>query len=106
MNKTNLTIHSLRKQGYKVRACIKRFSKTDYLTVSQKRLQKNPNDFLFLQKDLVGALRAPKGGYYGVEITTPEGKELRGEAYCSPRDPFNRKLGMTISLNRAFNSQN
>ena len=45
---------------------------------------------------------SPKGGLTEVEIRTPDGKELKGKAECSRKDTFNRKLGLTIAVNRAL----
>lgn len=44
------------------------------------------------------------GGSTVVQITTPDGVELRGEAVCSTKDAFNKKLGTQIALGRALTS--
>lgn len=44
----------------------------------------------------------PRGGSTKVELKTPEGRELTGYSSCSSKDPFNRKLGLKIALNRAL----
>ena len=44
----------------------------------------------------------PRVGSTKVELKTPEGKELIGSSYCSRKDPFNRKLGLRIAINRAL----
>ncbi len=44
----------------------------------------------------------PHGGTTRVEITTPEGKELVGEARCSNQDNYSKKIGVAIALGRAF----
>lgn len=45
----------------------------------------------------------PRGGETRIEITTPNGETLNGVARCSDKDSFNRKLGVSIALGRAFN---
>lgn len=44
------------------------------------------------------------GGSTVVEITTPNGVEITGEAVCSTKDSFNKKLGTQIALGRALTS--
>lgn len=72
----NPTVHEMRKAGYKVRVIHQR--------------EKNPDQTL-----------ASKGGKTTVEITTPEGVELRGIAQCSKKEGFNRKKGLRIAIGRA-----
>ena len=42
------------------------------------------------------------GGKTVVEITTPEGEQLIGEAECSIKDQFNRKRGLQVAIGRCF----
>jgi hypothetical protein len=43
------------------------------------------------------------GGYTKVELTTPDAKvTVTGEAECSAKDNFNRKIGNSIALGRAL----
>jgi hypothetical protein len=37
-----------------------------------------------------------------IELTSPEGKDSTGIAYCSKQDQWNRKLGNRIALGRAL----
>jgi phage gp16-like protein len=37
-----------------------------------------------------------------IELTSPEGKDSTGTAYCSKVDQWNRKLGNRIALGRAL----
>ncbi len=46
----------------------------------------------------------PKGGLTTVSIKFPSGKEIYGEARCSHKDPFNRKEGVSLAIERAFDS--
>jgi hypothetical protein len=43
-----------------------------------------------------------KGGLTIVEITTPDGKSLRGESLCSYKDGYCRKFGVQAALQRAL----
>jgi len=42
------------------------------------------------------------GGRTIVQIKTPEGQELEGEAICSKEDNYNKKLGVSIAIGRAL----
>ncbi len=44
----------------------------------------------------------PTGGYTMVEITDPDGTTVIGEAECSVKENFCRKLGLRIALSRAM----
>ena len=70
------SIKQLRQSGYKVR-------------VHHKR-------------ELVGESLSPLGGATKVEITTPDGKNLVGEAFCSKKDNYNKKVGAAIAIGRAL----
>lgn len=86
----NLTVKSLRQQGYKVRVLHHR----DYAYVHP------PEKF-----DRVKRLMQ-KGGKTEVQILSPDGKSSEGIALCSPKDNYNKKLGVKIALNRAINNLN
>ena len=43
-----------------------------------------------------------RGGKTRIEVRTPSGEELVGEAICSNEDNWNRKLGNSIALGRAL----
>lgn len=74
-----MTIHDLRKNGYKVRVLHHR---------------KHDNRIL-------GAVKA-KGGMTIVQITTPDGQDLEGRARCSNKDLYNKKLGVKVAVGRAL----
>jgi hypothetical protein len=39
-----------------------------------------------------------------VEITTPDGRDISGTANCRGDERFDRRLGLTIAIGRAFSS--
>ena len=43
-----------------------------------------------------------KGGTTEIQITTPEGIDVSGKSKCSPKDNYNKKLGVRIALGRAL----
>jgi hypothetical protein len=83
-----LTIQKLRKAGFKVRVLHER-----HYEVPPTRMSR---------MDQSRRLSA-KGGYTRIEVSTPN-KEITvvGEAYCSLKDSFNRKLGNSVALGRAL----
>jgi hypothetical protein len=81
------TVQSLRKAGNKVRVI-------HYRAVSKRKL--------LPAKEVDPTILKPKGGKTVVDITTPDGKELTGEAVCSNKDSFNRKMGLAIAVGRAL----
>lgn len=71
------TIEQLRKSGYKVRVIHDTLNNDDpYYDLADR--------------------------YTRIEILDPEGNEWIGEARCSIKDNYNRKLGNKIALNRAL----
>jgi hypothetical protein len=78
-----MTVHDLRKNGYKVR--VLHFRKWD---------------------DRVLAELYPKGGSTVVQITTPEGENFQATALCSNEDRYNKKIGVKIALGRIKNKLN
>jgi hypothetical protein len=78
------TIATLRRSGYKVRVLHTR---------NYKKVQKICGDALELSAN---------GGLTRIEITTPSGEDVYGEAVCSKEDNWNRKLGNSIALGRAL----
>ena len=78
------TIASLRRSGYKVRVLHTR---------NYKKVQKIGGVFEELSAN---------GGLTRIEITTPKGEDVWGEAVCSKEDNWNRKLGNSIALGRAL----
>jgi hypothetical protein len=75
------TVKSLRQSGYKVK--VLHFRITDY------------------SMDRFG-LFDPKGGSTVIEITSPEGIQVRAEAKCSSKDNYCRRTGVAICLGRAL----
>lgn len=79
------TVKHLRQSGYKVRVCHTR----------------HYDNIVKFDTGLTKALSA-KGGKTVVQITTPEGKDISGEAICSKEDSYNKKLGVKIAIGRAL----
>lgn len=77
-----MTVHELRKSGYKVRVLHYR----------------NGKSMCFWEDD-------PKGGETVVQITTPDGRELEGCAKCSDKDLYNKKIGVKVAIGRALFSK-
>ena len=78
------TIATLRRSGYKVRVLHTR---------NYKKVQKIGGVFEEISAN---------GGLTRIEITTPSGENVYGEAVCSKEDNWNRKLGNSIALGRAL----
>lgn len=88
-------IQALKDAGYRVH-------------VSHQRTLSDRDDGLLLPKHMIlgnypcGSI-GQRGGLTTVlvERDTPHGLLSReGVAHCNPKDPFNRRLGLTIALNR------
>ena len=47
-------------------------------------------------------VKETKGGKTVVEVRTPDGKEIKGEAICSSKDNYSKKIGVRIALGRAL----
>jgi len=77
-----LTVHDLRKQGYRV-------------TVIHNRHMSSPNYF-------GKTILKTKGGLTEVVIESNEQVMCRGHAVCSDKDDYNKKLGVRIALGRAL----
>ena len=76
-----MTVHELRKAGYKVGV----FHIREH--INEKHL-------------------SPRGGSTMVHITTPDNEELHGVANCSKHDNYNKKLGVRIAIGRALVGSN
>jgi hypothetical protein len=74
-----MTVHDLRKNGYKVR--ILHHRKSD--------------------NRVLGAVKA-RGGMTVVQITTPDGVDLEGQSKCSDKDLYDKKLGVKVAIGRAL----
>ena len=84
------TIYQLRKEGYKIRVTISRYYKNG-IFASNFEARQIGHDTKYL---------SGKGGKTMIELTTPNGKTLTGESYCSKNDNFCRKIGNSIALGR------
>lgn len=73
-----ISIKTLRKSGYKVRVLHFRN--------------------IFDNKSL------EKGGKTVIQIRTPDGQEIEGQAVCSDKDNYNKRIGIQIALGRALSS--
>ena len=82
MNKS--TIMQLRRSGYKVRVIHTR---------NLEKIQKIDGEYMVISS---------RGGKTRIEVRTPSGEEVVGEAICSNEDNWNRKLGNSIALGRAL----
>jgi hypothetical protein len=113
-----LSVQSLRAAGYKVRVCHKRhfsiFAEKDDVKV---KIDVTPAMSFRELDDGLPTLNAlcmpysikpisfsvePRGGLTLIEITTPDGTDLKGEALCSKRDNYDKKKGVKIALGRAL----
>jgi hypothetical protein len=79
------TIHQLRRAGWKVRVI---HGLTNHNLPFEPRSSKN-------QEPL-------SERFTRIELTSPDGKDSTGIAYCSKQDQWNRKLGNRIALGRAL----
>jgi hypothetical protein len=91
----NFSVEDLRKSGYKVRVAHKRFCKFDYSTTL----------VIPTLHGIKGDSILPRGGITQVDIRTPDGEELFGEAKCSDKDNYNKSIGLQIAIGRAMNSK-
>lgn len=71
-----MTVQELRNNGYKVKVLHYR----------------NPS---------TTALYSPKGGKTRLIIDSPTGEHFEGEAICSKKDNYNKRLGIQIALGRS-----
>lgn len=74
-----VTVASLRRSGFKVRV-------------------------LHTRNYLPSGSTSCKGGSTTVEITTPDGNDISGTAKCRDDERFDRKIGLSIAIGRAFSS--
>jgi hypothetical protein len=84
-NRNTPTIHQLRRAGWKVRVIHGLTNHNlPYGPVSSKNQEPLSDRFT------------------RIELTSPEGEDSNGIAYCSKGDQWNRKLGNRIALGRAL----
>jgi hypothetical protein len=92
MNKSNMTIEALRKDGNKVR--VKHYRYTNMARgVSKKQI-------LHPLREIAGPARHSKGGLTIIEIDAKNGSSYVGKAECSRHDNFCYKTGVKIALGR------
>jgi hypothetical protein len=86
------SVHQLRKDGYQIRIL-------HYRVSNDKPL----NEFNLVHSSLVSGDQVySHGGLTIAQVKHKDGRETEGQARCSIKDNFNRKLGVKIALNRAF----
>jgi len=95
----NVSVASLRQSGFKVRVNHFRQYKDGDKTGYTKYMAG------LIGSNVLGDV-LPRGGLTTVEVTSPTGETFIGEARCSDKDSFNRKLGVKIALGRALNGDN
>jgi len=112
MNKIEMpNVEVLRKTGYKVRVyhgrvynnrvTSERFQVPEIVhEIMSKREYEQYNN----EVRRVNWVLNCKGGFTLVEITTPDGRDLRGKFNVPAGGMFNRKLGVKIATNRALKS--
>lgn len=94
----NITVHQLRKQGFKV--CIEH--RRRYFDVVNKR-------YTFLTKYEKSISELPSyvtmtaaGGLTTITLTTPDGITGTGQARCSKHDLYDKKVGVRLALHNAL----
>ena len=94
----SLTVKELQKQGYRVDVVHRRaFSDGSRLASYYIRENRDNPDFSYKICNVL-----PRGGDTYVKIVTPAGNSYIGCAFCSPKDSYNKKLGVKIALGRAL----
>ena len=87
-----MTVQQLRSNGYKVRVLHyrlynkKQYSYKDILSIYRTSIKPKPDS---------------KGGSTQVIIDSPDGKHFIGEAVCSKKENYNKKMGVRIALGRS-----
>ena len=94
MKKEEVTVKSLRQNGWKVRVTHLRF-------VTKNGELESTFEIRNFNKEMMQWLET-KGGKTIVDLRSPAGLEVSAEAECSKKENFNRKMGLQIALNRAL----
>ena len=90
----NQTVASLRRNAFKVKVEHQRF----FTGLSERDNGQLKPEYLIRKE---GLKFLPKGGKTTVYVTRiSDGTNFIGEAVCSNKDAFNRKIGVAISLGR------
>ena len=110
MNKVEMpNVEVLRKTGYKVRvyhgrtylrSVVENDNFHELTTIMSKREYEHYKE----EARKLNWKISCKGGFTLVEITTPDGHDLRGKFNVPSGGMFNRKLGVKIATNRALKS--
>lgn len=97
----NSTVAELRKSGFRIRCNHYRyyfdFENDDYVLFHKREVEEA--NYLY---EVICSTPESRGGETIVEVRTPEGVEVKGVAYCSPVDSYNKKLGVAKALGRAM----
>lgn len=106
----NVTVQSLRDQGYKVRVThYRRYQDLDsvYDYINNVKIRGSFNGHLKLKtlelakfESLGVEYALPRGGRTVVEVTNSKGRTLSATSYCSDNEQFNKSLGVKIALGR------
>lgn len=94
VKKANGQIASLRQNGYKIRV----FHHRKYVGIN--------GEVYFAGIQIPDTELCSKGGLTVVQVITPSGETRTGFAKCSSKDPYNKKIGNKIALNRALKELN
>jgi hypothetical protein len=87
-----MTVQQFRNTGYKVRVLHCRLYKGVELSYS---------DLLSVYRTSIKPKPDAKGGSTQVIIDSPDGKHFIGEAICSKKENYNKKMGVRIALGRS-----
>ena len=96
------SIKGLRQSGYKVR--VLHYRSMGFSTVYKTQPLKLIPNLIVTTKQVTIAL--PKGGRTVVELRTPCGLEVSGEATCRKNEVYSKKIGVAIALKRALDKVN
>lgn len=81
-----MTVQELRNKGYKVKVLHFRNQ------VPRRKSPSITSSYLMID--------SPKGGITKVIVDSPTGQHYEGEAKCSVKDNYNKKLGVKIAIGR------
>lgn len=98
-NNTTLTVENLRKSGNRVK--VHHYRRVATLVSPTKIIHTDvPQHICFNPLFGMKFKVSPKGGRTEIFVLTPNGAEVKGISHCSKSDPFNRKEGVRIALER------
>lgn len=92
MNLKQITVKSLRQNGYKVQVGHYRYHLGELVLMNEQTKK---------EADFWGVGYDPKSGKTTAKITK-DGIDGIGEALCHPNDNYNRKTGVSIAIRKAF----